>query len=165
MYTIEELYRLYFKDIYLYLWALSRNDELAEEITQETFFKAMKSLNLFRGDCDIRVWLCQIAKNTYYSDCAKNKYLSGKEMDEQLSDARVRIEKDYIDKEQAKAVRQILNSMKEPYKKVFHLRVFAELSFREIGEIFGKSENWGRVTYHRARLKIIKEMEERGYEG
>ncbi|MCM1499377.1 MAG: RNA polymerase sigma factor [Clostridium sp.] len=163
MYTIEELYRLYFHDIYLYLFALSRNKEVAEEITQETFFKAMKSLNRFRGDCDIRVWLCQIAKNSFYTYCTKNKHFEAVEVNEELSDDRVQIEKDYINKEQAQLVRRILDHMEESYREVFRLRVFAELPFRKIGEIFGRSENWARVTFHRARLKIMKEMEEKGY--
>lgn len=164
MYEIEKLYRLYFHDIYLYLLALSWNKDVAEEITQETFFKAMKALKHFRGDCDIQVWLCQIAKNSYYTYCTKNKRFDAMEIDEDLSDDRVQIEKDYINKEQAELVKKILNNMEEPYQKVFRLRVFAELSFRKIGDIFGKSENWGRVTFHRARLKMMKEMEEKGYE-
>lgn len=163
MYTIEKIYRLYFKDIYLYLFALSRNKEVAEEITQETFFKAMKSLKRFRGDCDIRVWLCQIAKNSYYTYCAKRKRFDITEIKEDLLDSRVQLEKDYINKEQVEQVRRILENMKETDREVFRLRVFAELSFREIGNLFGKNENWGRVTFHRARLKIMKEMEEKGY--
>ena len=128
--NIEQLFRLYFKDVFLYLRAISRNEDIAEELTQETFFKALKSIHKFRGECDIRVWLCQIAKNTYYSYGEKNR-------------------------------KEILEEMEEPYRKVFHLRVFGELSFRKIGEAFGRTENWARVTYYRARCSLAKEMEDK----
>lgn len=160
MHSMEELYKQYFKDIFLYVKAISKSDAIAEEITQETFFKALKSIKDFRGDCDIRVWLTQIAKNTYLTYCQKNKRIVPAELDISIPDERVSIERDYIHKEQAALVRDILAHMDEPYKNVFHLRVFAELSFREISSLYGKTESWARVTYHRARLKIIKEMEE-----
>lgn len=164
MYKIEELYHLYFKDVYLYLLALSQNDDIAEEITQETFFKALKALDKFQGRCDIRVWLCQIAKNSYYTYYTRKKHIDGKEIDEQLPDERIHLEKDCINREQAKIINEILNNMDDPYKEVFQLRVFAELSYKDIGKLFGKTESWGRVTFHRAKLKIIKEMEKHGYE-
>lgn len=164
MYKIEELYHLYFKDVYLYLLALSRNDDIAEEITQETFFKALKALDKFQGRCDIRVWLCQIAKNSYYTYYTKNKHIDGKEIDERLPDERIHLENDCVNREQAKIANEILNNMEDPYKEVFQLRVFAELSYKDIGKLFGKTESWGRVTFHRAKLKIIKEMEKHGYE-
>lgn len=160
MHSIEELYRQYFKDIYLYIKAISKSDDIAEEITQETFFKALKSIKSFRGDCDIRIWLTQIAKNTYLTYCQKNNRIIPTEPDVTIPDERVSIERDFIHKEQAELVKDILTRMEEPYKKVFRLRVFAELSFREIGNLYGKTEGWARVTYHRARLKIMKEMEE-----
>ena len=94
----EELYQMYFKDIFLYIKALSKNDNLAEEITQETFFKAMKVIHKFKGECDIRVWLCQIAKNTYYTWCKKNQRVVFEEIDEHLLDESSCIEKKIIDK-------------------------------------------------------------------
>ncbi len=151
---------MYFKDILLYIKALSKNDDIAEEITQETFFKAMKAIDTFKGECDIRVWLCQIAKNTYYTYYKKNQRFVLEEVDEQLPDAAVSIEKDMLEKEQVVAIHKLLHNMEEPYKEVFWLRVFGELSFREIGEVFGKTESWSRVTFHRAKCKIIKKMEE-----
>lgn len=147
----EDLYQMYFKDIFLYIKALSKNDNIAEEVTQETFFKAMKAIHKFKGECDIRVWLCQIAKNTYYTWCKKNQRVVFEEIDEHLPDESSCIEKKMIDKEQAVAIHKLLHEMEEPYKEVFHLRVFGELSFREIGEVFGKTESWSRVTFHRAK--------------
>lgn len=164
MTDFEEIYKLYFKDVYLYIRRLSGNEELAEEITADTFFKALRSIDKFRGDCDIRVWLCQIAKNSYYS------YLKKNQKTESIDDTSYELadKNSFIDEiarhDEARLVQKILHTVDEPYKEVFMWRVYADMSFREIGNIFSKSENWACVTYHRAR-KIIKErLEEYGYE-
>lgn len=158
--NIEQLYQLYFKDVYLYLRAISKSEDVAEELTQETFFKAIKGINKFRGDCDVRVWLCQIAKNTYYKYCEKNKRVVTEPIEETIPDTSISLEKEVVSKEQSKVLKALLKSMDEPYRKVFHLRVFAELSFREIGEACGRNENWARVTYYRAKNNLASEMEE-----
>ena len=149
----EQIYTLYFQDVYRYVCALSRDANLAEEITQETFFKALKSLDSFRGQCRLYVWLCQIAKHTYLSHLKKRKE---PENEEPLSNS---VEEMMLEKESAFQIHQALHNLSEPYKEVFSLRVLGELSFRQIGLLFGKSENWARVTYHRARLKIKEEFE------
>lgn len=158
MKKMEELYRLYFKDVFLYVKALSKDEHIAEEITQETFFKALKSINSFKGDCDIRVWLCQIAKNSYYTYCRKTKRLVPEEEIGEHTIKQPSIESRLLDKEQAIAIHKILHNLEEPYKEVFHLRVFGELSFKEIGEVFGKTESWSRVTFHRAKVKVIERL-------
>lgn len=158
---MEELYQLYFKDVYLYVLALSKEEVVAEDITQETFFKAMKSIGAFKGECDIRVWLCQIAKNTYYTYCKKQKrFVPAEEVEEEIQERPVSIERRFEDKEQALNIHKVLHALEEPYKEVFQLRVFGELSFRDIGEIFGKTESWSRVTFYRAKNKLVKKMEE-----
>ncbi|MCR5168565.1 MAG: sigma-70 family RNA polymerase sigma factor [Oscillospiraceae bacterium] len=157
----EELYKRYFHDVYLYLCAVSHDESLAEELTQNTFFKALRSVNSFRGDCDVRVWLTQIAKNQYLSYCKKQKRITGEDTPESPEDTGITIEDHLADSEQAMAIHRILHDMKEPQKEVFSLRVFGELSFRQIGEIFGKTEAWARVTFHRAKLAIIDELEDR----
>lgn len=149
----EQIYTLYFQDVYRYVCALSRDANLAEEITQETFFKALKSLDSFRGQCRLYVWLCQIAKHTYLSHLKKRKE---PESEEPLSNS---VEEMMLEKESAFQIHQALHNLSEPYKEVFSLRVLGELSFWQIGLLFGKSENWARVTYHRARLKIKEEFE------
>lgn len=151
----RELYDKYFHDVFLYLKSLCKNDSIAEELTQDTFFKAMKSLDKFKGDCDVRVWLCQIAKFGYYDYCRKNKLQSYDELPEETADTGVSIETALEDSQTAVQIHKILHEMKEPYKEVFTLRVFGELSFRQIAELFGKTENWSAVTFHRAKLKII----------
>ena len=157
---IEELYRDYFHDVYLFARSLTGSEDKAEEITQETFFKAMKSIDSFKGGCDIRVWLCQIAKNLIYTASKKQKRFTGDEIPETVPDSGISIEEGLADKQQSMAIHRILHTMGEPHKEVFSLRVFGELSFRQIGELFGKTESWARVTFHRAKLKIIEELEE-----
>ncbi|WP_303824595.1 RNA polymerase sigma factor [Ruminococcus flavefaciens] len=159
MYKVEELYNDYFHDVYLYIRSLSADEHLAEDITQETFFKAIKSVDSFRGDCDIRVWLCQIAKNLLFTHNKKQKRFTGEEVPETVPDNTVRVDELLENSAQSMEVHRVLHTLSEPYKEVFTLRVFGELSFRQIGEIFGKTESWARVTFHRAKLKIIEELE------
>ena len=154
MTEFDKIYREYFDDVYLYIRRLSGDEDIAEEITSETFFKAMRSLSGFRGDCDIRVWLCQIAKNCYYSYAKKQKKTESVENIELLSEEST-MEEQYLRHEEAVKIRAVLHNVSEPYKEVFMWRVFAELNFQQIGQIFGKSENWACVTYHRAK-KMIK---------
>ena len=155
----ESIYRDYFDDVYRYLRALTLDDALAEELTQDTFFKAMRSLGKFEGRCDVRVWLCQIAKNAYYSHLRRKKRLTSGELPED-TDSGERLEAFLEDRELAFRLHRVLHDTPEPYKEVFSLRVFGELGFREIGLLFGKSEHWACVTYHRAKERIRKGLEE-----
>lgn len=134
-----------------------KNQSHAEEITQNTFFKAMTAKKRFKGDSSEFTWLCGIAKHLAIDECRKNTKFT--ELDESISTA-TDIEKAAEDKETALQIHLILHELQEPYKEVFQLRVFGELSFSQIGLIFGKTENWARVTYHRARLKIQERMVE-----
>ncbi len=164
MTEFEQLYRAYFDDVYRYLCRLSGDEALAEEITSETFFKAMRAIREFRGDCDVRVWLCQIAKNCYYTHLKKAKQTSSLDDAEQMFSEESAIEERCIQSEDAARIRAVLHTVPEPYKVVFLWRVFAELSFRQIGQIFGKSENWACVTYHRAKAKIQSRLEGKSHE-
>ena len=157
MTDFREVYNLYFRDVYRYALSLCRNEAVAEEITQETFYKALQKLDSFDGKCKVSVWLCQIAKNTYISMCRKDKYLDANADTALLSDNR-NIEENFCNRETAFAIHKVLHTMEEPYKEVFSLRTFGELSFKQIAELFGKTEAWARVTYHRARLKIKEEL-------
>lgn len=160
--NIEELYRTYFDIVYRYIRSISQDGSLAEEVTQETFFKALKKADQFRGDCDVRVWLCQIAKNTLYDHLKKQKkQLLGDEKLEKIESAGGELlEEKLAQRSQAMEIHKVLHRLSEPYKEVFSLRTFGELTFREIGMLFGKSENWARVTYYRARVKIREELEQ-----
>lgn len=162
----EKIYIRYFNDVFLFLKKLSKDESVAEEITSETFFKAMRSIDTFRGDTNIRVWLCQIAKNCYYTYLKKSKKtdsVTDVELSEFVSEE-ITMEEQCIKHEEAARIRAILHNVPEPYKEVFMWRVFAELSFKQIGQIFGKSENWACVTYHRAKTKIQSRLEDKAYE-
>jgi len=162
----EQLYNTYFNDVYLYILRLSGNEHLAEEITSETFFKAMKSIDSFRGDCDVRVWLCQIAKNSYYSHIKKTSRTE--QVDEaelqEIPDLALSVADEYVRHDEIERIQKILHDVSEPYKEVFMWRVYAELSFKQIAQIFGKTENWACVTYHRARKMIKERLEEKNGE-
>lgn len=151
----EDLYQDYFQFIYLYTLSLSKNETLAEEITQETFFRAMEHMDRFEGRSSVSTWLCQIAKNVYFSHSKKARR-SAPETDIPPADPSGPddLETTLINREQAMAIHKVLHSLKEPYKEVFELRLFAELSFAQIGEIFGRTEGWARTTYYRAKIKI-----------
>jgi RNA polymerase sigma-70 factor (ECF subfamily) len=149
---LADIYEQYFKDIYSFVFLLCRNEEVAEEITQETFFKALKSIDNFNGKCKISVWLCQIAKNTYYSHVEKQKRFEFDNTPDKASENS--IEQQLVDKEAALRIHKALHCLEEPYKEVFTLRIFGELSFVQISQLFEKSESWSRVTFYRAKQKI-----------
>lgn len=162
--AFEQVYELYFKDVYKYVLTLCRNVEEAEEITQETFCQALKSMSSFRGECKLFVWLCQIAKHLYFARLKKEKRMSGEEIEDALEGIwhvaePVSIEQKLLDETEAMEIHKQLHNLKEPYKEVFMLRIFGELSFRKIAQVFGKTEGWARIIYHRAKLKILNEME------
>ena len=155
----EEIYIRYFNDVFLFLKKLSKDESMAEEITSETFFKAMHSIDTFRGDTDIRVWLCQIAKNCYFSYLKRQQRFVDT-ADIEFADSIDTIEEQILNRSDVMQIHLLLHNLAEPYKEVFMLRVFGELSFKQIADIFQKTDNWACVTYHRARDKILKQMEE-----
>ena len=134
-----------------------KNQSLAEEITQNTFYKAMTARRQYEGKAGELTWLCGIARHLAIDECRKNTKLS--ELDAAASTSTVDIEKVTEDKDTALRIHLILHELQEPYKEVFQLRVFGELTFAQIGMVFGKTENWARVTYHRARLKIKERID------
>ena len=153
----EKLYNSYYMEVYSYVITIIKNAHLAEEITQEVFFKALKSSSKYRGQASEFTWLCAIAKNTCIDEIRKQSRLSD---DDKEAVANVNVEKMLEDKQTTLRIHQVLHAMEEPYKEVFQLRIFGELSFKEIGAVFSKTESWARVTYHRARLKIQGRMKE-----
>ena len=150
---IEKLYRAYYMDVYSYLMTLVKDVSEAEELTQETFFRAIRSSAAYQGKSGERTWLCAIAKNLCMDHFRRLKKTENKNMPE-TADAGICLERKVTDRMQSLEIHQALHKLSEPYKEVFSLRVFGELSFREIGQIFGKTENWARVTYHRGKLKL-----------
>lgn len=155
----DGIYRSYFRDVFLYMCSLSANEDIAEEITQETFVKALRSIDTFDGSKDIRAWLFTIARNTYFTYCKRRKIYAYEEMTEDTASVQTDFTERFADEESAFLIHRFLHSMEEPYKEVFNLRVFGELPFEKIGAIFGKSSGWARVTYYRAKKQIIEYME------
>lgn len=153
----EEIYAEHFSEVYKYVLSLCRNESIAEEVTQETFFKAIQHIDKFNGDCKLYIWLCQIAKNTYFSLCKKQKRIIS-DMDIEQPDTANNLESDYSDKDTAKRLHVSLHNLNEPYKEVFTLRVFGELPFLQIGELFGKTDSWARLIFYRARKQLQEAM-------
>jgi RNA polymerase sigma-70 factor (ECF subfamily) len=151
--AFDEIYKLYANDVFKYLICLTADENLAEELTQETFFKAYRNIDGFEGKCKMSVWLCQIAKNSYYTYIKKEKSKSGEIIDENII-SEINVQEEYIQGHDVLTLHKILHGLEEPYKEVFTLKHFGELSYAQISEIFGKSESWARVTYYRAKEKI-----------
>lgn len=150
----------YYQTVYGYLVSITGgNVDLAEELTQETFYRAIKASGKFRGDCKMSTWLCQIAKFTFYQHLDKKKRRNEVSMDDAIEvAAKQQIEKDYISNEQKLEIYKKIQQMESPTKDVLMLRLSGELSFKEIGEILGKTENWARVTFYRGKQMIGKEL-------
>ena len=154
----EQVYKLYFKDVYTFLYGLSQNKAVAEDITQDTFLKAINNIHTFDGRKDIKAWLFTIARNTYYTEYNRQKIFSPYNLEDNVDD-KTNVLDNLILKEQSILILKILHNMIEPYKEVFMLRFFGGLSYNNIGLIFTKTESWARVTYYRAKKQILEQME------
>ncbi|MBQ8927058.1 MAG: sigma-70 family RNA polymerase sigma factor [Oscillospiraceae bacterium] len=150
----------YYEDVFRYLRGLSRDEMLAEELTQETFAKALSSVDSYRGEASLRVWLCAIARNLYLTHCRQSQRYAPMGEAEALADEARHFEELIADRDAAMQIHRLLHDLEEPYKEVFMLRVFGELGFAQIGELFGKSAHWSCVTYHRAKTRLIGRMKE-----
>ena len=156
--TQEKLYETYYMRVFSFVMTLAGDRAQAEEITQETFFRAFSKRSDFRGESDEATWLCAIARNLFLDE--KRRQGKQEALPEELPDTGKGIEQTAADRDTSFRIHMALHALEEPYREVFELRVFGELSFREIGMIFGKTENWARVTYHRARLRLQERMDE-----
>ena len=159
MTDFERVYTENSEFIYKYLLKLCSNASVAEELTQETFFKAYMNFSSLRNKTKAPVWLCQIAKNTYYAwHNEQKKHTDFEESGEIKAD--FNIESFFEKKELTKKAFSCLHELEEPYKEVFMLSVFGQLSLKEISKLFGKSESWARVTFYRAKQKLAERMEQ-----
>ncbi|MBE5877296.1 MAG: sigma-70 family RNA polymerase sigma factor [Lachnospiraceae bacterium] len=150
----------YYQTVYGYLITITGgNYDLAEELTQETFYRAIKNAGKFRGDCKMSTWLCQIAKFGFYQHLDKKNRRKEVSMDTAIEQAaEQQLEKEYISNEQKLEIYKKIQQLESPTKDVLMLRLSGELSFREIGEILGKTENWARVTFYRGKQMLGKEL-------
>jgi RNA polymerase sigma-70 factor, ECF subfamily len=153
----KQLYDKHEKQIYKYLFYLVGNKHLAEELTQETFFQAFKSIHRFKGESKVSTWLFQIAKNTYYTYMRKNK-----KIDRNIDPATIQEslafqqtpEEIYEKKEESIHLMNAIKKLKQPQQEIMILRFYNELSFNEIGDIFDKTDLWARVNFYRAKGKL-----------
>lgn len=168
---LDDLYQEYAKMIYHFIYLKCNDRDLAEDIVQTTFLKAIMQINSFHGECKISTWLCQIARNEYLNHCRKHNRQQSYDMyldndrgfpvgqESCLHDA---VLEKMIQDEQTDSIRKILNGLKEPYREIFMLRIYGEYSFEEIAEAFHRSATWARVTYYRAKEKIKEELKRGG---
>lgn len=155
MQDMEQIYKEYFETVYKYLFCLTNNNDISEELTQETFYKAVKKINTYKGDCKMSVWLCQIAKNIWYDTLRKNKKI--KFIDEKylfnLEEAET-AEEQVISDDEKMSLYKKMQLLDEKTREVMYLRITGELSFKEIGIILNKTENWARITFYRGKNKL-----------
>ena len=156
----QEIYERYSKSVYRFLLSLTRNETMAEELLQETFYRALLHINQFEGRSSLYTWLCQIGKNAWLKECRKSNYYSKISIDdlEEQKSEQLLPEEQVIQKEDYKMVRQAVLQLSEPYKDVFILHAYAQVKLTEIAKMYGKSESWARVTYYRARQQIVQEV-------
>ena len=153
MQLFEEIYEMYSRKVFLFLLTKTNNEELAEELTQETFYRAVKKINTYRGECKISVWLCQIAKNLWYDYCRKNKKLTNEDEIFSIQEMNT-LEEKVISNDEKISLYKKMQNLDEKTREVMYLRITGELSFKEIGVILNKTENWARVTFYRGKNKL-----------
>ena len=161
MQDLDRIYQDNFIKVYRYILSMSGDPHLAEDITQETFFKAMQKLDRFRGDCSLTTWLCRIARNQYLNQKSRQTHyqdLVRQHPPESINASSA--EQELIRQEQQAEIIAAMQKLEEPYKEVLSLRMYSELSFKEIGKLFGKNDSWARVIYHRAKLKVKEELKD-----
>ena len=159
--SIEELYQKHAKTVYGFLLTKTQNPDIAEELPQETFYQAIKTLTTFQETSSVSTWLCGIAKNLWFDFLRKQKKQS--ELSSQLSvqereSTLPSTEEQFFQNWNHLELQKKLQNLKEPGREVMYLRLIGNLSFSQIGSIMDKSENWARVTYYRKKEKLIKEV-------
>ncbi len=154
---MEEIYQSYAKTVYRYLMSLTRSEDLAEELTQETFVQAIRCIGKYDESCKLSTWLCAIAKNQWLLWMKKHPQTTP------IEDAAPMIasaETDVLEQMERLELLRLLHACPEPYRETIYLRIYGNLSFAQIGEIMGKTENWARVTFYRGKERLRKELEQ-----
>lgn len=154
MLDMEKIYEQYFETVNKYLFCLTHNNDISEELTQETFYKAVKKIDTYRGECKMSVWLCQIAKNLWYDQCKKNKKVISIEKEMLEIQVNNTAEEKIISNEEKMLLYKKIQKLDEKTREVIYLRITGELSFKEIGVILNKTENWARVTFYRGKNQL-----------
>ncbi len=159
---MEEFYKKYGKLVYHYLRKLCENKEIAEELTQETFYKAIKGVKNFRGECSVSNWLCHIAKNVWLDYLKKEHKIQFVSIDDDsISNFLVdeMFQNNTESKEEQINLYKKIHQLNEKTREIFYLRLLGGFSFKEIAKIFDKSEEWARTTFYRGKRKLKEEIE------
>lgn len=156
----KDIYAEYSQGVYRYLLSLTGDENQAEEMMQETFYRAFLNIDKFKEECSLYTWLCQIGKNAWFKECKRRKrFDTGESPDDNRPDDRDSVETIVIKSEQARLISEAMKDLEPPYIDVFMMKVFGEKKLSDIAKFFGRSESWARVTYYRAKAKIIEKME------
>lgn len=159
MASFTKVYEEYGKQVYRFLLSLTGDEHQAEELLQETFYQAFLHIDQFEGRSSLYTWLCRIGKNAWLKECRRRNRIAATPWEDlTLPDKGGTPENRYIEKEEYRRIRRAVRNLEEPYKDVFILHVYGGLKLKEIGASCGKSESWARVTYYRAKQKIIQEV-------
>ncbi|MBP3597444.1 MAG: sigma-70 family RNA polymerase sigma factor [Clostridia bacterium] len=164
MQNMKEIYEEYSSTVYKYLFCLTHSEDISEDLTQETFAIAVKEIDKFKGECKISVWLCQIAKHLWYQKLkkkSKEKTISLSELENDIEDIET-IEESVLKREEKIQFFKDIRKLDNDSREVVYLRMIGNLNFIEIGEILGKTANWARVTFYRAKQKIREEKNKNG---
>ena len=164
MNEFDEIYRNYAQKLYKFVLKLSADETTAEDVVQTTFLKAIESADKFSGKCSVYTWLCTIAKNEYYNLMKKKENKNISADDNFDFPDNTDIYDNLEDRESSLRIHKAIHKMNEPYREILTLRIMGELSFSQIGAIFEKSENWARVTFFRAKNKLVEMLKEDNYE-
>ncbi len=155
MQDIEKIYKEYFETVHKYLFCLTSNNDISEELTQETFCKAVKKIGTYKGECKISVWMCQIAKNLWFDECRKNKrVISQEEINLIDTQALSTPEEQVIVNEEKFSLYKKMQKLDDKTRRVIYLRITGKLGFKEIGNILNQTENWARVTFYRGKNQL-----------
>lgn len=164
MQAFEALFAKYFQRVYRFALSLTRDAHAAEELTQQTFFKALRGIHGFEGRSDPATWLCSIAKHEFYDHARKDRERAVEPNSPLLAREGESPEALALRRDQAMRLHERLHALAEPYREVFTLRVFGELRFAQIAALFGRTESWARVTFYRAKRSLQDEIGEDDYE-
>lgn len=154
---MDELYAQYSQIVFHFLYAKCQDPALAEDLMQDTFLKALECIDNYDGSCKVSTWLCQIAKHLLYQHWEKYSRARLEELDESL-EAPHDTERQAIAKIELMNVWDRLQKLPSDMRKVVELRALSDLPYREIGRMLGRSENWARVTFYRAKMSLLKEV-------
>ncbi len=160
MAVFQDVYETYGKPVYRFLLSLTGDEQLAEELLQETFYQAFLHIDSFEGRSSLFTWLCQIGKNAWLKELRRERRFDRRTAEQQeIPDGRLSVESEVIMRDECSRIRLAASRLKEPYRDVFIMHVFGERKLKEIAALHGKTESWAKVTYYRAKAKIVEELE------